>query len=272
MDFEIIDGKLVRYLGDDNFIVVPDGVTSIGEHAFSGCDLAWVMLPYTLTRIEGRAFYDSGLGDIVIPDGVNSIGRQAFGYYVERFAIGEPIEHKDCYFTLNGKKGGLAERYAQEYGMRFDELEQDFEVVDGVLTSYYGNYGLVRIPSQVTEIGDDAFRCYRNTIPLVQAVVVPDGVTCIGNDAFYGCADLQFLFLPDSLTEIGNRAFYHCRGLKEVTIPASVTKIGTYAFGFYKEKWEAWDIGQESEFTILGEKDSAAERYAEEHGFSFVSA
>jgi len=143
-------------------------------------------------------------------------------------------------------------------------------VDDGVLMSYYGNYGLVRIPSQVTEIGEDAFRCYGSTAPFVTAVIVPDGVTRIGNDAFYGCADLQFLYLPDSLTEIGDRAFYQCRSLKEVTIPASVTKIGRFAFGFYKEEWEAWDVGQESEFTILGEKGSAAECYAGEHGFSFV--
>jgi len=63
---------------------------------------------------------------------------------------------------------------------------------------------------------------------------------------------------------------YHCRGLKEVTIPASVTKIGRFAFGFDKELWEAWDIGQESEFAMYGEKGSAAERYAKEHGFMFV--
>lgn len=270
MDFEMSGSMLVRYLGDDNFIVVPDGVTSIGERAFSGCDLAWVMLPYTLTYIADRAFYDSGLGDIVIPDSVTSIGRQAFGYYVERFAIGDHVEHRDSYFTLNGRKGGPAERYAREHGMRFDELQQDFEVVDGVLTSYYGNYGLVRIPSHVLEIGDDAFRSYWSTPPLVHAVVVPDSVTCIGDNAFFGCTDLQFLYLPDSLTEIGDRAFYHCRSLSEVTIPASVTKIGAYAFGFYKEQWEAWDIGQESEFTISGERGSVAEQYARRHGFTFV--
>lgn len=269
MDFEIRDGELVRYLGDDNFIVVPEGVTSIGEDAFVGCDLTSVMLPDTLTHIGDRAFYDSGLGDIAIPDSVVSIGKRAFGYYVERFAIGKPIEHRDEQFILCGRKGGPAERYAMENGMRFDELELDFEVEDGILKGYDGNYGLLRIPRQVTEIGDDAFHYYRPTPPYINTVVIPEGVTRIGERAFYGCADLQDVYLPDSLTEIGDRAFYDCRSLKEVSIPAGVTKIGTYSLGFYREKWEVWDIGQESEFTICGERGSAAERYALEHGFTF---
>lgn len=122
MDFETRDGTLVRYLGDDNFIVVPEGVTSIGENAFAGCDLSWVMLPDTLMHIGERAFYDSGLADIAIPDSVVSISKKAFGYYVERFDIGKPIECKDECFILCGRRGGPAERYALEHGFAFEAV------------------------------------------------------------------------------------------------------------------------------------------------------
>lgn len=55
-------------------------------------------------------------------------------------------------------------------------------------------------------------------------------VTNIGNDAFYGCRNLQSIFLPDSVVTIGDRAFSYCLKLKDVTIPTSVTEIGHWAF------------------------------------------
>lgn len=55
-------------------------------------------------------------------------------------------------------------------------------------------------------------------------------VTNIGNDAFYGCRNLQSIFLPDSVVTIGNRAFSYCLSLTTITIPNSVTEIGNWAF------------------------------------------
>ena len=64
----------------------------------------------------------------------------------------------------------------------------------------------------------------------VTEVIVPDGVTEIGSEAFYRCSSLTSITLPDSLTEIGSEAFYECSSLTSITIPASVTKIGDYVF------------------------------------------
>ena len=65
---------------------------------------------------------------------------------------------------------------------------------------------------------------------LVTELVIPDGVTNIGNYTFYNCSGLTSITIPDSVTSIGEYAFYGCSGLTSVTIPDSVTSIGSEAF------------------------------------------
>ena len=64
----------------------------------------------------------------------------------------------------------------------------------------------------------------------VKKVVVEDGITNVGNYAFYFCENLTSLTLPDSVTSIGDSAFDTCRGLTNITIPEGVTNIGDCAF------------------------------------------
>ena len=64
----------------------------------------------------------------------------------------------------------------------------------------------------------------------ITRVVVEEGVTYIGNDAFSACYGLVSAELPESLTEIGYNAFYECGSLKEITIPDAVTCLGSRVF------------------------------------------
>ena len=82
------------------------------------------------------------------------------------------------------------------------------------------------IPDGVTKISDEAFfGCTE-----LESVVIPDSVTSIGEDAFAWCDSLTSIVIPDSVTTIGDGAFSYCDSLTSVTIGSGVISIGDSAF------------------------------------------
>lgn len=59
----------------------------------------------------------------------------------------------------------------------------------------------------------------------IETVIIQDGVTYIGDAAFWQCYKLTSIIIPNSITGIGNYAFYRCSNLRTVLIPSSVTNI-----------------------------------------------
>ncbi len=84
----------------------------------------------------------------------------------------------------------------------------------------------VVIGEGVTSIGDYAF--YNCTA--LTALTLPDSLLSIGKNAFQNCVGLSRLTIPDQVTDIGSNAFYQCTGLKELTIGSNVIAIGDEAF------------------------------------------
>jgi hypothetical protein len=102
---------------------------------------------------------------------------------------------------------------------------------DGItITKYTGPGGAVTIPDMidglpVTRIGDSAFGESSLT-----AVVIPDGVTGIGNSAFSSCYQLAEVTIGDSVTNIGYGAFSGCTSLASIVVPDNVVTIEEWAF------------------------------------------
>ena len=88
----------------------------------------------------------------------------------------------------------------------------------------------VIIEDGVTNIGNDAFTGSSN----LTSVEIPNSVTSIGDGAFYGCISLTSVEIPNSVTSIGESAFQHCSRLTSVEIPNSVTSIRSETFEYCK--------------------------------------
>ena len=84
----------------------------------------------------------------------------------------------------------------------------------------------VNIGNGVTSIGDYAFYSFDK----LAKVSIPYGVTKIGNDAFEICRELSEINLPSSLTVIGSYAFRCCSNIQSIIIPDGVVSIGRSAF------------------------------------------
>jgi hypothetical protein len=87
----------------------------------------------------------------------------------------------------------------------------------------------VTLPASLKYIGERAFR----GSPLT-SIVIPEGVTDIGNEAFSNCAKLVSVALPESLKRTGHSVFKECASLVDVTIPPG----SRIAHGFFGEKPE----------------------------------
>lgn len=82
-DTKIHNGRLVEgaYAQDESLIsiVIPEGVTDIGEIAFYGCtNLREVVFPSSLRYIREEAFGDSGIEEVILPSGLELVGEKAF--------------------------------------------------------------------------------------------------------------------------------------------------------------------------------------------------
>lgn len=97
----------------------------------------------------------------------------------------------------------------------------------------------VVVDEGITSIGNDAF-VLCNELKMVQ---LPEGITRIGDSAFQGCRNLVQIDLPDSVREIGESAFFNCTTLMLIGLPLSLEKIGDVAFGHCEELLAAFYRG-----------------------------
>ena len=84
----------------------------------------------------------------------------------------------------------------------------------------------VVVEEGITRIGNCAFFGCDS----LERITIPDSVTIVGFGAFYECISLESIVIPDQVTTINYQTFYGCTGLKSAVISENLTTIADYAF------------------------------------------
>ena len=182
-----------------NPLIIPEGVEEIGYQAFVNCKslTGKVILPASLKKINGGAFFSTKITECNFPDGLEEIGDAAF--YATR--LKEAILPNSCqsftgtdHFALN---------YELEK-MRFPE-------------------GLTIVPESFV---DD---CIKMT-----EFIMPNSIEVIDDRAFWQCGALKELHLSSYLKSIGLESLYYCKGLKTISFPSTLESLGSESCLYWK--------------------------------------
>lgn len=192
-------GPNVRNIGFSAFeacsitnLTIPEGVKTIEEYAFIGCEgiTGMVEIPNGVTSIGGHAFENCNMTGISIPKSVTELGEDIIG---------------NC--------------------KNFTDLSIDMEEIPASAFQFYSNITNLTIGPNVKTIGSLAFfEC----TGLTGNIEIPDGVTSIGKESFYGCNKITGISIPNSVKEFPTYSISDCTNLTNLSIDMETITTSTF--------------------------------------------
>ena len=238
-DYKIEEDRLIRYKGNNEYIKIPNGISSIESSAFWDCNnLKEVVLPKTLIKLGGDAFYYCKcLKKLTISKNVSVIGDNPFAGCEDLI-----IENDSPHFIL-------------ENGVLYNR--------DKTILIHYTPSNINKefvIPDGVTILGKHCFYNCKN----LEKITIPSSVVLFKNNPFSGCCNLKeiennskyyhfynglilnrfrtivisclnsiemdVLIFPESVTTIARNAFYDCKYIKKIILSENINNISYNPF------------------------------------------
>lgn len=212
-DYGTEDTPWASYASSIFNIVITDGVTSLGDNAF--------------VNVQAD--------EVSVPGSVQDIGQYALGY-----SYSGGTYAKIPGFTIVAASGSIAEIYAESNGFTFKSTTP--KALEGICGD--GVTYKLTVDGTLTVSGNGSMYSFDggnmpwykyvsgNKDYVIREVKILDGVTNIGENAFYGCTSLTKVTLSSSVTEIGDRAFDGCTALTSVSMTNNLITIGKEAFSY----------------------------------------
>lgn len=221
-DFDVIHKTLVRYLGDESVVTIPEGITVIAQSAFeSNTKLTRVIIPKGVRVIDARAFaHCCSLTSVVLPDSVTRILFMAFTQCTSLSDLRLPGKLRridDMAFCACRSLGDIFipeevnvignSAFTDCNSMKAFTVHPDnkfYQAIDGVLYSKNGEILVAypsgkeapsfEIPSGVVRTEVLSFQ--KN--PHIQSIAFPDTVRAIYPGTFTGCSGLSAIYIHPS--------------------------------------------------------------------------
>ena len=224
-------------------IALPDGLKTLGAYMLYSTNLAALTLPEGITTIPEGFVQATFLKEIDLNDRVAEIGLNAFKDCVYLEAVNgydnvEKIKNYAFYNCYSLGEAPISAKTASIGNEAFSNCHALTNVNIPAATTYIGSraftnsseLGSINVAKENTEYASaDAILYNKDMTTLIccpsgrtDDVVVPEGVTTIGRNAFEACPKLYPIELPASTTSVGNQAFKLCTSLESLTCMAVV--------------------------------------------------
>lgn len=139
-------------VGKSGKVVIPDGVTTIGRHAFRSCKISEVVIPDSVTEIGISAFTESHIQDFTLGKGMTYIGKYMFSTCKNIKHIHIPSHIKEIMssaFSACNAEDIVLDEGVERIGLNAFEVST-------------ANDTKIILPSSVKMIGDGALRNIKN--------------------------------------------------------------------------------------------------------------